>query len=89
MVRFAALGSLGPLQRSAVSAPATASGSDLVADVLRRGLPYPMARDAVLETFNERDVAEMLQRHNGNVSRAAEAGGIARRYFQQLKSRSR
>jgi hypothetical protein len=34
-------------------------------------------------------VERILAKHGGNVSRAAAASGIARRYFQVLKTRHR
>jgi transcriptional regulator with GAF, ATPase, and Fis domain len=88
--RYAALGALGPLgSRSAAAAVAATPGGDPIDAIIAQSLPYPSARDAVLDAFNERYVADMLKRHGGNVSRAAAAAGIARRYFQTLKSRGR
>jgi transcriptional regulator with PAS, ATPase and Fis domain len=52
------------------------------------GLPYRQARAQVLERFTERYVEFMLARHDGNVSAAARASGVARRHFQRLKSQS-
>ena len=51
-------------------------------------LPFPQARDRILEEFEARYVAKLLQRHNGDVAKAAAASGIGRRYFQKLKARS-
>jgi DNA-binding NtrC family response regulator len=58
-----------------------------VADVLARGLSYPAARQALVGTFERRYVEAMLAAHDGNVSRAAAASGVARRYFQILRAR--
>jgi len=51
-------------------------------------VPYPQARDRILEEFEARFVARLLQRHGGDVAKAAAASGIGRRYFQKLKARS-
>ena len=51
----------------------------------RAGLPYRQARAMVLEAFTAAFVEDMLARHDGNVSHAAKAAGIARRHFQRLK----
>jgi DNA-binding NtrC family response regulator len=40
----------------------------------------------ILEAFTDAYVEDMLARHAGNVSHAAEAAGVARRHFQRLKS---
>jgi DNA-binding NtrC family response regulator len=50
--------------------------------------PYTVARDRVLADFEKRYVQHLLALHQGNVARAAEASGIARRYFQIIKARS-
>jgi two-component system, NtrC family, response regulator HydG len=52
-------------------------------------LPFPQARDRILEEFEARYVARLLQRHGGDVAKAAAASGIGRRYFQKLKARSK
>jgi two-component system, NtrC family, response regulator HydG len=51
-------------------------------------IPFPQARDRILEEFEARFVAHLLKRHGGDVARAAAASGIGRRYFQKLKARS-
>lgn len=50
-------------------------------------LPFSRARELVVERFEQLYVEKMLSKHGGNVSRAAQASGIARRYFQIVKSR--
>jgi two-component system, NtrC family, response regulator HydG len=55
--------------------------------VLGLDLPFPRARDRVLAEFEQRYVARMLARHNGNVTQAAEASGIGRRYFAMIAAR--
>ncbi|HSO34374.1 MAG TPA: helix-turn-helix domain-containing protein [Labilithrix sp.] len=43
----------------------------------------------MLREFEGRYVQNVLERNGGNVSRAAAVSGLARRYFQILKSRAR
>ena len=71
-------------------APAMAGSlhGDPVEDVLALDLAYPRARDRVLAEFEKRYVARVLARHGGNVTRAAEASGIGRRYFTTLAGRA-
>ena len=57
--------------------------------VFALNLPLPEARARVLGEFERYYVERILAKHGGNVSHAAAASGIARRYFQILKSRSR
>jgi DNA-binding NtrC family response regulator len=69
---------------------AAASGAgDFLEDTLTQDLPFPRARDRVLDEFERRYVERVLARHGGNVARAAAASGIARRYFQIIRARSR
>jgi DNA-binding NtrC family response regulator len=67
------------------SVPASEPTPDVVDEVIREGLPFFPARERVLASFNERFVAAVLARHGGNVSKAAAASGIARRYFYVLR----
>jgi DNA-binding NtrC family response regulator len=60
---------------------------DMVAAVIARGLPFPQARQRVLEAFEERYVDAMLEKHDNNISKAAAAAGIARRYFYTIRTR--
>ncbi len=43
--------------------------------------------DALAE-FERRYVHQLLARHDGNVTRAAQSAGVARRYLQILKART-
>jgi DNA-binding NtrC family response regulator len=52
-------------------------------------LPFRLARDQVLATFERAYIQKLLERHGGNVTRAAEASGIGRRYFTKLASRQK
>jgi DNA-binding NtrC family response regulator len=64
-----------------------ASVDDLMEQVLR--LPLGDARQRLVDEFERRYIARMLENHGGNVTRAAEAAGVARRYFQTIKARHR
>jgi two-component system response regulator HydG len=63
------------------------TSGDAVEQVLAMDLPLPRARAELVEEFERRYVQRVLDRHDGNVSRAAAASGIALRYFQLLKAR--
>ena len=63
------------------------SGDDWLDRAIDPELPLPKARQAVVEAFERRYVQLVLTRHGGNVTRAAEAAGVAKRYFQLLKAR--
>ncbi len=63
--------------------------ADMVGEVLKKLLPLTEARAVVIDAFNERYVRAMLDAHGGNVTRAAAASGVARRYFQILIAKNR
>ncbi|MCA1905238.1 MAG: sigma-54 dependent transcriptional regulator [Desulfarculus sp.] len=46
--------------------------------------PYKEAKDQVVAEFTQRYVERLLTRHQGNVSRAAEASGIKRQYLHKI-----
>ena len=46
--------------------------------------PYKEAKDQVVAEFTQRYVERLLARHQGNVSRAAEASGIKRQYLHKI-----
>jgi DNA-binding NtrC family response regulator len=73
----------------ASQAPADASlpGDDVIARVIRLGLPLSRSRELVVDDFERRYVQTVLDRHQGDATRAAQASGIARRYFQLLRAR--
>jgi DNA-binding NtrC family response regulator len=60
----------------------------LFARVLSMNLALPRARELVVDEFERAYIAHILERHGGNVTRAAAASGIARRYFQVLRART-
>jgi DNA-binding NtrC family response regulator len=78
---------LGDLQRAAV-APAADPPTPLAASV-DLSLPFVEARQRVLDAFQREYLERMLEAHGGSVQRAAEAAGIADRYFRLLRARSR
>jgi DNA-binding NtrC family response regulator len=81
---------LGDLPRHESLAPppsAAARGGDALERVLDRDLPFPRARAELLREFERRYVERVLARHGGNVTHAAHASGIARRYFNVIRSR--
>jgi len=61
-----------------------------LAEIIEQALEWPLgeARQKVVEEFERRYIERMLARHGGNVTRAAETAGVARRYFQVLKARA-
>ncbi len=87
IARRIALGHLaGESRRAPTSSP---EPQGVGAAVLALDLPLTQARARVVEDFERRYLEKMLERHGGNVRRAAEAAGIARRYFQILRARGR
>ena len=96
VARRLALGELAPAPGSTTggrqsAAPLAhegpAAAQDLVERVLAKDLPLPRARQEVLGEFERRYVERVLARHGGNVTRAAAASGIARRYFYTIRNR--
>jgi two-component system, NtrC family, response regulator HydG len=53
--------------------------------LLSADLPMIQARTLLGEAFDRRYLERILAAHNGNLSRAAAASGVARRYFYTLK----
>ena len=51
-------------------------------------LPLPELRRLVSDRLERKYVRKMLDKHGGNVTRAAEASGIALRYFHRIKARA-
>ena len=61
--------------------------ADFMEGVLAQELPFAAAKQALLSQFERRYVELVLARHGGNVSQAAAASGLARRYFQILRAK--
>jgi DNA-binding NtrC family response regulator len=75
--------------------PAVAPGDDatrltaVVEELLGADVSYTEARRRLLVQFEQRYVERMLVAHQGNVTRAAAASGLARRNFQLIRARKR
>jgi DNA-binding NtrC family response regulator len=95
IARQLAVGDLSNVQHeyaaasSEVVPPPTASSGtrDAIDRFVNMDLSFPQARDRILEEFETRYVTRLLERHGGDVAKAAAASGIGRRYFQKLKAR--
>jgi DNA-binding NtrC family response regulator len=88
VARRIALGDLSqePASRR-VAEPATEP--DFIDKILARRLPLATAREQVMAELERRYVARTLADHGGNVARAAQASGVARRHFQRLKAKTK
>jgi DNA-binding NtrC family response regulator len=64
---------------------ADAGGPETFEGILDLGLPFPRARQMAISEFERRYVERALTEHGGNITRAAAASGIGRRYFHDLK----
>jgi DNA-binding NtrC family response regulator len=84
VTRYLALG-----EQELPASPAGTSSGDVIRDELDRGTPFRLARDRVLDEFERRYLEHMLARHGGNVTKAAAASGIGRRYFTMIATRQR
>jgi DNA-binding NtrC family response regulator len=60
---------------------------DVVDRIIDLDLPLPRAKQRMMAEFERRYVERILSRHAGDARRAAEASGIARRYFNLLRAR--
>ncbi len=64
-----------------------AAPGDVIDRAIADQLSYPRARHRVLSELDRRYCEWILARFNGNVSKAAAASGIARRYFYVIRAR--
>jgi DNA-binding NtrC family response regulator len=90
LARHLALGELANItQMVGPEAAEAALDAEEPGDVFEKALALPLgdARQMVVAEFERRYVERMLDTHGGNVTRAAESAGVARRYFQILKAR--
>jgi transcriptional regulator with PAS, ATPase and Fis domain len=87
VARHLAIGEFSPFDRDAAGATPAATREDFIEAMLGTATPLPIARQQMLQAFEQRYVRRMLELHKGNVSRAAAASGIGRRYFQMIKAR--
>jgi DNA-binding NtrC family response regulator len=67
--------------------PADGRGPDFIDQVVERLLPLPEARQIVMEEFERRYLDRAMVHHGGNVTKAAAASGVGRRYFHLLRAR--
>jgi pSer/pThr/pTyr-binding forkhead associated (FHA) protein len=72
-----------------VTLPPPPSGDDYLNGVIAAQMPFTEARQKVVTEFERRYVEDLLVRHNGNVTHAARASGVAHRYFQLVRARSK
>ncbi len=94
VARRVALGDLAPIETARAAAgggdaPPPSSRIDFLDRVLALDLPLTKAREEIVGEFERRYVQRVLERHGGNVSAAAAASGLARRYFQLLRARQK
>ncbi len=87
VARRLAIGDEGIFERQGAGGGTPARREDFLDAMLAEGVPLPIARQQMLQAFEQRYVRKMLERHGGNVSRAAAASGVGRRYFQIVKAR--
>ncbi len=86
VARQIALGELATELESTRSIP-TGPSDDVIEAILSQDLPLTRAREKLVEEFERRYIERMVDRYGGNVTRAAAASGLARRYFQQIRAR--
>jgi transcriptional regulator with GAF, ATPase, and Fis domain len=92
VTRRLALGELGDRavpEPHPEAARTDAPGDDFLERILGLGLSLVEARQRMVEEFERRYIDRILEKHDGSVTKAASASGIAKRYFQRLKSRAR
>ncbi len=92
VARYVALGGDAEMPvhpRVASIAPSSEIPDGWLDALVARDIPFPIARRKTLEEFERRYVAAVLARHNGNVSQAAKASGLALRYFRLVRARQK
>ena len=83
---------LGDLQRMLTPTEPTEAAPPAVdgfGPILALDLPFFEARQRLVEAFQRQYLERTLAAHDGNVQRAAQAAGIAPRYFRLLRARGR
>jgi DNA-binding NtrC family response regulator len=76
------------LASKAVSTATAPGHPDTLERVLALELPLPETRQLVSDELERRYVERIVAKHGGNVTRAAEASGLALRYFKLLRART-
>jgi two-component system, NtrC family, response regulator HydG len=89
VARHLALGDLAYETGGSTEVPSKATSDGWVLEVLASGLPYPRAKERVVEEFTSLYVERLLGLHGGNVTRAASESGVGLRYFHALRARVR
>jgi DNA-binding NtrC family response regulator len=94
VARQLALGTLADSQKTPApgepsSAPSLAGAAPDFEWILAQGLPLVPARHRLVEEFERQYIERTLEQHGGNVGAAVAASGIARRYFNLLRARTR
>ena len=92
VARYVALGGDADMPvepRSPSAAPSSEIPDGWLDTLVAQDIPFPIARRRTLEEFERRYVAAVLSRHNGNVSQAAKASGLALRYFRLVRARQK
>jgi transcriptional regulator with GAF, ATPase, and Fis domain len=95
VVRWQALGELGLAEMNAArgeskappamtEAKSSSVESDFVAKLIKDDVPFSKARQLAAHDFERRYVQSVLEKYGGNVTKAAQASGIGRRYFHML-----
>jgi DNA-binding NtrC family response regulator len=79
----------GALYEATASQNVVPAADGLVDRLLALNLPLLEGRARLIEEYDRRYIEKVLAQHNGNVSRAAAASGIARRYFHMLIAKRR
>lgn len=91
VMRYQALGDLARFEQSTEGIRGTeenpAPPADVVGEVISRLLPLAEARQELIQVFEKRYLEHVLAVHDGNVTRAAAAAGVARRYFHLLRAK--
>jgi DNA-binding NtrC family response regulator len=91
VARHLTLGDLAAAAASSfASTPPSASeaGTGVLERIVASGLSFPAARQRVIDELEQRYVEKVLAEHGGNITRAAEASGIARRQLQRVRART-
>jgi DNA-binding NtrC family response regulator len=78
---------MGEFRPATTREVAAVNAGDFIGGVVASGEPLPLARRRVIEELERRYVEAMLALHRGNVTRAAAASGVGRRYFQMVRAK--
>jgi DNA-binding NtrC family response regulator len=93
VARFVAFGEAGELMTPSSQAPAVLGADvtvrDFVESALAGDMPLTRARQEIVHVYDRLYVERVLAKHGGNVTRAAAAAGVERRYFQVLRARGK